>query len=196
MAVDRSQVDDLIAMVYGIMISEIQIANYKSIKRLKLSLGRVNVFIGENGCGKSNILEAIALSSASANDKLDNEFLAPRGIRVTEPQFMRSAFDKSMSMQDIKIRLEGGDGAVFNCSLRHDNHPYSKWVNSEAEGSPTITIEEAIEYLEKHKEALQAAGQNGNLNFRRAGVAFLGRKFLHKACFFFSSNRHRGLLWF
>ncbi len=76
------------------MIKEIRIENYKSIQKLKLSLGRVTVLIGENGCGKSNILEAIALSSASANDKLDNEFLAPRGIRVTDPQFMRSAFDK------------------------------------------------------------------------------------------------------
>ncbi|MGB0384492.1 MAG: AAA family ATPase [Ardenticatenaceae bacterium] len=141
------------------MIKQIRIENYKSIQKLKLSLGRVTVLIGENGCGKSNILEAIALSSASANDKLDNEFLAPRGIRVTEPQFMRSAFDKSTSMQDIKIHLEGDDaaaarveGAVFNCSLRHDNHPYSKWVNS----GQSPTIQETIEYLEKH------AAQNGN----------------------------------
>ena len=142
------------------MIKEIRIENYKSIQKLKLSLGRVTVLIGENGCGKSNILEAIALSSASANDKLDNEFLAPRGIRVTEPQFMRSAFDKSTCMQDIKIHLEGDDGAVFNCSLRHDNHPYSKWVNSETKGAPTI--QEAIEYLEKHKKALHAGAQNPN----------------------------------
>ena len=42
------------------MITEIQIENYKSIQNLKINLGRVNVFIGENSCGKSNILEAIA----------------------------------------------------------------------------------------------------------------------------------------
>jgi len=70
------------------MITEIQIENYKSIQNLKMNLGRVNVFIGENGCGKSNILEAIALASAAANNKLDNEYLAPRGIRNVEPQFM------------------------------------------------------------------------------------------------------------
>jgi AAA15 family ATPase/GTPase len=68
------------------MIQEITIENYKSIQSLSIELGRVTVFIGENGCGKSNILEAIALGSAAAADKLDNEFLAPRGIRVTEPK--------------------------------------------------------------------------------------------------------------
>ncbi|HEY9297647.1 MAG TPA: AAA family ATPase [Phormidium sp.] len=47
----------------GIMIQEIGIENYKSIQELKIELGRITVLIGENGCGKTNILEAIALSS-------------------------------------------------------------------------------------------------------------------------------------
>lgn len=111
------------------MIREIQIANYKSIKRLKLRLGRVNLFIGENGGGKSNILEAIALSSAAANDKLDNEFLASRGIRVTEPKFMRSAFDESDMLQEIKIYIEEDSGDFFSCILHNDNEPYSKWID-------------------------------------------------------------------
>lgn len=66
------------------MIREIAIENYKSIQTLILNLGRVTVLIGENGSGKSNILEAVALSSAAANDKLDNEFLVSRGLRVIE----------------------------------------------------------------------------------------------------------------
>ena len=41
------------------MIQEIRIKNFKSVQKLKLELGRVNVLIGANGCGKSNILEAI-----------------------------------------------------------------------------------------------------------------------------------------
>jgi AAA15 family ATPase/GTPase len=70
------------------MIREIRIENYKSIHKLKLELGRVNVLIGENGSGKTNILEAIALSAAAASEKLDNEFLAPRGIRITSAERM------------------------------------------------------------------------------------------------------------
>lgn len=84
------------------MIKEVTIENYKSIQSLTLPLGRVTVLIGENGCGKSNILEAIALASAAAADKLSNEFLAPRGIRVTDPKLMRSGFDIRNLEQKIK----------------------------------------------------------------------------------------------
>ncbi len=111
------------------MIKEIRIQNYKSIQKLKLELGRVTIFIGENGCGKSNILEAIALGSAAANDKLDNEFLAARGIRVTEPRFMRSAFEKENADQDISIELRQNDKEQFSCILQNDNSPYSQWIS-------------------------------------------------------------------
>lgn len=74
------------------LVREVSIENYKSIRKLTLELGQVNVLIGANGSGKGNILEAIALGSAGARSKLDNEYLVPRGIRVVEPHFMRSAF--------------------------------------------------------------------------------------------------------
>jgi AAA15 family ATPase/GTPase len=83
------------------MIRKINIENYKSIERLTVELGRLNVFIGANGSGKSNILEAIAFASAAAQNKLDNEFLISRGIRATETRFMRSAFgsERLLTMQ-------------------------------------------------------------------------------------------------
>jgi predicted ATPase len=109
------------------MFTEVQIENYKSIQSLKIDLGRVNVFIGENGCGKSNILEAIALAGAAAGNKLDNEFLAPRGIRVTEPEFMRSAFDKENITKEIKINLQKGDKFGLSFAIQNRNKDYSPW---------------------------------------------------------------------
>ena len=105
------------------MFTEVQIENYKSIQSLKINLGRVNVFIGENGCGKSNILEAIALAGAATGNKLDNEFLAPRGIRVTEPEFMRSAFEKENTTKYIEINLKGIDKTLLNFVLQNENKP-------------------------------------------------------------------------
>ena len=49
------------------MIDKITIKNFKSVVDLELNLGRFNVLIGENGCGKSNILEGIAVGSAAFN---------------------------------------------------------------------------------------------------------------------------------
>ncbi|MDB9515152.1 AAA family ATPase [Kamptonema animale CS-326] len=109
------------------MIKEIFIENYKSIQELKIELGRVTVFIGENGCGKTNILEAISLSSAAASDKLDNEFLASRGIRVTDSKFMRSAFDIDSLNKPIKISLDFEPEGKITYNLQHDGQPYSSW---------------------------------------------------------------------
>ena len=83
------------------MIKEITIRNLKSIDELKLELGQFNVLIGENGCGKTNILEAVALGGAAAADKLDNEFLNSRGIRVTRPELMRAAFSAQTKDKEI-----------------------------------------------------------------------------------------------
>ncbi len=41
------------------MISQLQIKNFKSIDQLTIELGRFNVLIGANGCGKTNILETL-----------------------------------------------------------------------------------------------------------------------------------------
>jgi AAA15 family ATPase/GTPase len=111
------------------MIQEITIENYKSIQSLSIELGRVTVFIGENGCGKSNILEAIALGSAAAADKLDNEFLASRGIRVTDPQLMRSAFEIENLNKEIKVSFKFGLKDSITYLLSHDKNTYSGWIS-------------------------------------------------------------------
>ncbi len=40
-------------------IAKIEILNYKSIKKCNMDLTDINLLIGENGCGKSNILSAV-----------------------------------------------------------------------------------------------------------------------------------------
>lgn len=117
------------------MICKLHINNYKSLHGLTLDVGRFNVLIGENGCGKSNVLEAIGLAAAAEADKLDNEFLVSRGVRVTEPQLMRSAFSEDNLQEPIKIGVgfENLDlDMVEQYTLIHDNQPYVKWRRVEA----------------------------------------------------------------
>lgn len=90
------------------MFTALKVENFKSIPTLEAELGRVTVLIGENGCGKSNILEAVAFAAAAANNKLDHEFLASRGIRFTDPKFMRAAFTDVVPAEiRIEVRGEG-----------------------------------------------------------------------------------------
>lgn len=67
------------------MINSISISNYKSLINLEFSPTRINLLLGENGAGKSNILEALAIYSAAKSNMLSNEFLVSRGIRPIDP---------------------------------------------------------------------------------------------------------------
>ncbi|XZF12678.1 AAA family ATPase [Chitinophagaceae bacterium MMS25-I14] len=143
------------------MIRKVSIENYKSVQALELDLGRVNVFIGENGCGKTSILEGIALGSAAAQNKLDDEFLVSRGIRVLSPELMRSAFNESNLSKDIAIIFERDDNKeIPYFLLKNENGLNSKWVVegvdmsflNDKEGSVIEMIKELSLLLEASKE--------------------------------------------
>jgi AAA15 family ATPase/GTPase len=108
------------------MVKEIKIQNYKSVQDLTLELGRINVLIGANGCGKSNILEAIAFGSAAADGKLGNEFFASRGIRITEAKSMKSGFYKITQQEPIIIKF-WLNNIWLNFSINQENKPFSNW---------------------------------------------------------------------
>jgi AAA15 family ATPase/GTPase len=110
------------------MLDNIRIRNFKSIDDLSIDLGRFNVFIGENGCGKSNILESIAFVAASFSSKweIEGEFLAARGSRVSDAKLMRSGFDEKNLSKDILIDLQISDNKL-SFSFHNDNIPFSKW---------------------------------------------------------------------
>jgi len=87
--------------LYFLMIHKVKISNFKSINELELELGRVNVLIGENGCGKTNILETIALGSVAADGGYNDAVLAMRGVRITEAHLMASLFAQNKDKTSI-----------------------------------------------------------------------------------------------
>jgi AAA15 family ATPase/GTPase len=120
------------------LITNITIKNFKSIIEVPLSLSRINIFIGENGAGKSNILEAIVLAGAASADKLDNEFLTSRGLRVTQAEFMRPAFPGTNLTDPISIYVSNSENESKEFLLFNDNEPYSKWEAKFTSGSKSV----------------------------------------------------------
>lgn len=102
------------------MIRELTIKNYKSILDHTIELGRVNVFIGENGCGKTNILEAVAMAGAALTDKLSVEELFNRGMRVAKPSIMRSSFPGTPNQEIVfRCTFESEEsGVILHDELR------------------------------------------------------------------------------
>ncbi len=103
------------------MIQHIKIENYKSIPSLELDLGRVNVFIGENGSGKTNILEAVALGSAAAEDKLGPEFLFSRGLRVVNSEIIKPGFSKKNSKKPVGLYFVNTENKNLDCEINGNN---------------------------------------------------------------------------
>jgi AAA15 family ATPase/GTPase len=115
----------------GKMVREIHIKNFKSIVEDKIELGRVNVFIGENGCGKSNILEAMAFSGASwhsGHTIIEKEALIEKGVRIVKPSLMINGFSGRKAKENIVINIKS-DKSAFKVNLSPDNDDIhsSKW---------------------------------------------------------------------
>ena len=111
------------------MIKEIQVRGYKSLaSETKVKLGRVNVFVGANGAGKSNLLEALGIIGAAASGLVNDETLLSRGVRPGLPMLYKSSFP-NMRFQDIRIcaYTENND-ATYEASLHNPiNKPEPDW---------------------------------------------------------------------
>lgn len=88
------------------MINALTIRNFKSVLDATFPLTRLTVLIGENGAGKSNILESLVLAAAASEDKLDTEYLIARGVRLTEPHLMKSTFNALTKNKPINIEIQ------------------------------------------------------------------------------------------
>ena len=126
------------------MIREISIANFKSVQSLQLDLGRFNVLIGANGCGKSNILEAITFGAAAPIVQLTNEFLSTRGIRMTEPNLMQSAFETQDFKEGIKLYFSNDENETLYYSI--------DWRNEEWVLVPMMDMKKSNVYINRIRE--------------------------------------------
>src|ERR1035437_3323890 len=89
------------------MITKITVTSFKSIEKVEIELGNLNVFVGANGSGKSNLLEAIGVLSAAADGKVTDQTLMQRGVRPGVPKLYRSAFPSSGGRPDPNIYFSG-----------------------------------------------------------------------------------------
>lgn len=62
------------------MLQRLSISGYRSIRKLDLTLGRVNVVVGANGAGKTNLYRALFLLHASATGRLAASIVEEGGM--------------------------------------------------------------------------------------------------------------------
>lgn len=145
------------------MIKKVKIENYKSIVNQTLELGDFNVIIGANGCGKSNILEAIALAGLSSSGVLLPEMFTSRGIRLSDSRFMRSAFeDVDKEFITLHVETASGDKSVYRIHYNTELKP-AQWedvveeetkalITTIKENGQKYKIKDLLAFLEKRDD--------------------------------------------
>ena len=90
------------------MLDTFSVRTFKSLDDVAVDLGIVNVFVGANGSGKTNLLEALGVLSAAANGKVDDQALLARGVRPGLPALYKSAFPAMAGRGRIPPHLHFG----------------------------------------------------------------------------------------
>jgi predicted ATPase len=86
------------------MLTRLSVHGFKSLQNVQdLELGLVNVFIGANGSGKTNLLEAIGLLGAAASGQVDDQALLRRGVRPGTLSLYRASFKQAEALERISI---------------------------------------------------------------------------------------------
>lgn len=110
------------------MVGRIDIKNFKSIAQTSMPLGRVNVFIGANGSGKSNILEAVGMAAAIRNGEVTLDSLVQRGVRIARPELMINSFYGQSSSRLIRISFyEDETMASYDIQRLKSSDIYAPW---------------------------------------------------------------------
>jgi len=136
------------------MIDTITIKNFKSITAATLSLGNVNVFIGANGSGKSNVLEAIAMVAAERSSRIEVKDMIQKGIRIAKPDLMISSFYGHPASSTINVNISGTEGERIKYAVTNltPEDIYSTWNAPYSTGTRRGNIEEAEEKTGKLRE--------------------------------------------
>ena len=109
------------------MITTIKVKSFKSIVDLSLELGQLNVFVGANGSGKSNLLEAIGVLSAAAEGRVNDQTLLQRGVRPGVPRLYKASFPRLR--MPSHINFSGASAAAhYDVSLNNPlRDPRPSW---------------------------------------------------------------------
>ena len=100
-------------------LDRLEVRSFKSIVNQTMDFGRVNVFIGANGSGKTNLLEAIGVLSCALSGEVSYAALAKRGIRLSTPGLFASSFRNIERPQAFSLKADMG-------SLRYEASLLSK----------------------------------------------------------------------
>ncbi len=141
----------------------IKIAGYKSIKEMRLELGAINILIGANGSGKSNLISFFDFLKNLYEQKLNayiqltggENKLLHKGIKRRSTLSFELEFDKGVNGYGATLNL-GRDG-VFVFSVEDLIYEGNHWDigRSDEEAQIKTTANYRAKYIRKHLKSFR-----------------------------------------
>src|ERR1700687_2132555 len=111
------------------MLTRLKIEGFKSLDSLVLDPAQVNVFIGANGSGKSNLIEAIGLLSAAAAGRVDDQALLRRGVRPGVPALYKTALESFYKKPAIYLESHWNQTVEYSAGINNPlKEPKPAWA--------------------------------------------------------------------
>ena len=114
------------------MLTQVKVQGFKSLGNVEdLALGQVNVFIGANGSGKTNLLEAFGVLGAAASGRVDDVSLSRRGVRLGGPTQYKTSLRALRIRPTITLEASGevrGEEATYRVAVDNPiKNPEEAW---------------------------------------------------------------------
>ncbi len=110
------------------MLGKLRVRGFKSLVDVQMDLGRFNVLVGENGAGKTNLLEAIGVAGCAASGRVDDAAFKRQGVRPGLPALFKTAFRGQRIRRVITLDVTSGLDAKYSVSLENPvRDPETAW---------------------------------------------------------------------
>ncbi|TQR40174.1 DUF2813 domain-containing protein [Paenibacillus popilliae] len=130
-------------------ISNIRIQNYRNLKEISIELNRIVIFIGENNCGKSNLLRAIALPFMNDEIGIVNKNLGWQDINNSAKDlYFKYIQDNKNRIANDEVALEEFIPVVPSVTVEvsfypdgEDTYFVRRWIKSIDDVPPEYSIQ-------------------------------------------------------
>lgn len=122
----------------GLRLTEIRINNFRSIEELNIELNDLNLLIGQNNCGKSNLLRAICIAINNQSVVSSQDIHLKKGEELTK--------DKK-AIIDVKIQPTDSEGNIIKSFSEFWVGVFTdKWIVADETEGDYVAIRSTIEY--------------------------------------------------